>query len=174
VGFRPPPGRTLAARGDEPPRRHRGDGQPAAVVVARDVTDRLRAEERFRILADHSPVGIYIVQDGAFQYVNPRFERITGYAEEDLVGRNPLWLVHQDDRERVHDFAIEMLKGERAADYEYRIVNRPARSAGSSKARSMNTTAAARPQQLHGCHGTQTAEEEQEKLLRDLANSNEG
>jgi PAS domain S-box-containing protein len=102
-----------------------GSGEPTgAVVVSRDVTDRRRAEERFRLLANHSPFGIYIAQDGRFVFVNPQFVRYTGYGEEDLLGMNPLDLVLPEDRAEVRENAVQMLKGERSFEYEYRIVNR--------------------------------------------------
>jgi len=52
-----------------------------AMVMLTDITDRKRieyalieSEERFRILSDHSPVGIALSRpDGAFEYLNPRF-----------------------------------------------------------------------------------------------------
>jgi len=100
-------------------------GEPAgAVVTSRDITERRKADQRFRLLADHSPVGIYIAQDGRFVFVNPQFARYTGYAEEQLLGMKPLDLVLPEDRDYVRENAVQMLKGARSFEYEYRIVNR--------------------------------------------------
>ena len=94
------------------------------VIISRDVTERRQAEERFRLLADHSPIGIYIAQDREIKYANPRFEQLTGFPIEELKGLDPLALVLAEDRQGVHDNAVAMLKGERLAEYEYRILNK--------------------------------------------------
>ncbi len=42
-------------------------------------------EDKFRKIAENSLVGMYIIQDGLFKYVNPRFAEITGYKVEELI-----------------------------------------------------------------------------------------
>ena len=37
------------------------------------------SEEKFRSLVEESLVGVFILQNNQFKYVNPRFERIFGY-----------------------------------------------------------------------------------------------
>lgn len=70
-------------------------------------------------------LGIYIVQEGKFQYVNPVFQNSTGYTEKELLGKYPLDLVHSVDREVVRKKAIENLKSEnRSIPYEYRLVKK--------------------------------------------------
>ena len=55
--------------------------------------------DKYRTLADCSLAGIYVVQAGRFQYVNPRFTEMLGYErEEDLIGREFLKIVHRLDR----------------------------------------------------------------------------
>jgi len=76
-------------------------------------------------LIKNSPVGIYIVQDGKFQYVNQRFADISGYAVAELVGSDSLSYVHTEDREQVRANAVKLLKledTERVRPYEYRII----------------------------------------------------
>src|ERR1700730_17560511 len=46
--------------------------------------DHLEGSEAFFRVAEASPIGIYIVQDGRFQYVNPEFRSVTGYGRMDL------------------------------------------------------------------------------------------
>jgi len=72
----------------------------------------------------NSPIGIYIIQDGRFRFVNPEFQRITGYSEEELKGLESLALVHPKDREMVRGNAIQMLKGSRHTPYLARIVSK--------------------------------------------------
>jgi len=94
------------------------------IVVARDVTERRRADERFRVLCENSPIGLYIAQDGVFVYVNPQFEQYTGYSAAEILGARPLQLVVEEDRQGVRDKAVKMLKGESSGEYEFRIVNK--------------------------------------------------
>ena len=54
------------------------------------------AEEKFQSLVEHSLVGIYIIQNGKFVYVNPKFEEAFGYNENELNNRDVLELVHPD------------------------------------------------------------------------------
>lgn len=70
--------------------------------LRREVQERKTAEAKFRGLVEQSLVGIYIIQDDRFVYVNPKFAAIFGYAVEDIAGRmGPLDLTAQADREQV-------------------------------------------------------------------------
>ncbi|OGN95198.1 MAG: hypothetical protein A2Z75_02310 [Chloroflexi bacterium RBG_13_50_10] len=68
--------------------------------------------------------GIYIVQNGKFQYANALFQELTGYSEPELLGKYSLDLVHPEDREKVRENAIESLKGGSSLPYEYRFVKK--------------------------------------------------
>jgi len=81
-------------------------------------------EELFQILRINSPVGLFIIQDGMFQFANNVFRGVTGGSPEDLYGTKSLNLVYPEDRDMVKEKAKKMLKGERSAPYRYRIVNK--------------------------------------------------
>ncbi|MBF0288939.1 MAG: PAS domain S-box protein [SAR324 cluster bacterium] len=61
--------------------------------IVRDITERKKAEEeKSRLVAavDQATEVIVITdKDGLIQYVNPAFERITGYSYQEAVGQNP-------------------------------------------------------------------------------------
>jgi two-component system cell cycle sensor histidine kinase/response regulator CckA len=69
----------------------------AGIVIFNDITDRVRAqrasfesEEKFRALVEQSPLGISLIaKDGQYTYLNPRFQKITGYTIDDIpTGRD--------------------------------------------------------------------------------------
>ncbi len=61
-------------------------------VLARDITDKLKAEQEQRLLeaAVNSAAECITVlnQEGLIEYVNPAFEAQTGYSRDEVVGRN--------------------------------------------------------------------------------------
>ena len=65
----------------------------AGIELVRDITARRRGEEdrvRLAMAVDQSAEAVVITdREGAIQYVNPAFERITGYSPADAVGKNP-------------------------------------------------------------------------------------
>jgi PAS domain S-box-containing protein len=81
-------------------------------------------ENLFETLANKSPVGLYIVQDGKFCYTNPTFQSNTGYSEDELLGRNALELAVPEDRKLVRENAVKMLKGELTSPYQFRVTHK--------------------------------------------------
>jgi PAS domain S-box-containing protein len=58
-------------------------------------------ENLFEILANKSPVGLCIVQDGRFCYINSYFSATTGFTLDELVGNDSFVIVFPEDREAV-------------------------------------------------------------------------
>ncbi len=100
------------------------EGKVINLVLLRDIDARRRAEELLRGLANRASVGIYIVQDRKFQFVNLLFQKYTGYSESELLSRDSLSLVNPEDRETARGHAVTMLKGEQIPAYEYRFTNK--------------------------------------------------
>ena len=99
-------------------------GKQAILGSTVDITERRRTEEILRTLSNSSTIGIYIVQDGQFKFVNPQFQVYTGYNEDEIIGANSLRLVFAEDRQGVRESTIKMLKREKISPHEYRIVNK--------------------------------------------------
>jgi len=90
--------------------------------LQRQIMEREEAEELYETLANSSPFGTYISQDGEFQFVNPQFESYLGLSKDKLLGTNPLMLVHPDDKEMVRESAIAMLRRNHLLPYEFRVM----------------------------------------------------
>ena len=70
------------------------NGRPGRVVgMSFDETEQVRDKERLRFLSnavEQSPVSIVITDlDGNIEYANPKTTEVTGYAWEELKGKNP-------------------------------------------------------------------------------------
>lgn len=90
------------------------DDRFVIVAVMRDVTERRRAEEALRLktrAVEASESAIMVVDfrrpDHPVEYVNPAFERMTGYAAAEVLGRNCRFLQGRDrdqpDLQRIRD-----------------------------------------------------------------------
>ncbi len=68
-----------------------------------ELTERVREHEhQFRALVEQALTGVYIIGDGRFRYVNPRFAQIFGYSVEEVLALESVAeLVHPEDRDLV-------------------------------------------------------------------------
>ncbi|MCX6123032.1 MAG: PAS domain S-box protein [Ignavibacteriales bacterium] len=84
------------------------------------------SEELFRTLAEKSLVGIYLIQDGVFRYVNPRFANIFKYSVDELTDRlGPGDLTHPDGWLSTHNQIHSSIKGNvKSTHYFYRAVTK--------------------------------------------------
>lgn len=68
-------------------------GKQLRVTALIDITAVRRTEEQLRKLSravEQSPASIVITdREGRIEYVNPRFEQVTGYTREETIGQNP-------------------------------------------------------------------------------------
>ncbi|MCX7966035.1 MAG: PAS domain S-box protein [Syntrophorhabdaceae bacterium] len=94
------------------------------ITMMIDITERRKAEELFRTLANNSPVGVYIMQKEKIKFVNNYFKEITGYEDEELIDRNPISMVYFEDIEKAIKETYRMIKGERKHPYEFRIITK--------------------------------------------------
>jgi two-component system, cell cycle sensor histidine kinase and response regulator CckA len=101
--------------------------------TVQDITDRKRAEEalresesKFRDLAEKSLVGIYLLQDDLFAYVNSKCADILGYEIDEIANRvTARQIIFPDDWPMVEENLHKRISGERTSlHYELRIVTK--------------------------------------------------
>lgn len=81
----------------------------------------LASEERFRTLAESALVGIYVLQDGKYAYVNPAMAHIFGYSVAEMTGMSPREIVQPCDYGMVSENIQRRTTGEvRTIQYEVR------------------------------------------------------
>jgi diguanylate cyclase (GGDEF)-like protein/PAS domain S-box-containing protein len=110
-------------------------GSRARLVLANDVTERKQAEEavraaeeRFHSAFDHAPIGMNLLDlDARFIQVNRAFCAITGYREEELIGRTCQSITYPEDLEKEAQGMRRMAAGEIE---HYQIEKRFVHSAG--------------------------------------------
>ncbi|WP_338739014.1 PAS domain S-box protein [Haloplanus salilacus] len=63
------------------------------LISSRDITERKRREQKlkqFREAVEQTGHAVYITDtDGSIEYVNPAFEEVTGYSEDEVIGDTP-------------------------------------------------------------------------------------
>ncbi len=108
-------------------------GVQAFVANIHDVTERVLVEEalresenKFRDLAEKSFVGVHIIQDGFFRYVNARFAEIHGYAVDEIVNKKvPQDMILGDDLPAVVEKTLRRASGEiKSLHNEFRIITK--------------------------------------------------
>jgi len=102
----------------------------------RDITDRINAEqklkeseEKFRLMAEQAVIGIFIIQNYKFPYVNNKLAEITGYSVEEMLSWKPKELIklfHPDDLEFIREQGEKKLRGDPTAvkHYQYRGIRK--------------------------------------------------
>ena len=118
-------------------RRHDGEG-PAAWFEARavrwgdgvvvsfsDVAPRKRAEADIELFLTLSQDLICVAgMDGYFKYVNPAWESLLGYTNDELLSRPFLSFIHPEDHRKNDDEVVHLQSGRPTRDFENRYVAR--------------------------------------------------
>ncbi len=94
----------------------------------RDITERVQAEEAYRILVDQAQQGLVIFQEQRIVFANATMAAINGYSVEEMLA----WtiddfnqLIYPDDRPMVWNYVHDRLEGKPVpTSYEYRIVRK--------------------------------------------------
>lgn len=92
-------------------------GEDKVFWIARDITERKQAEmalqnseKRFRALIENSSDGITLLgANGTLVYASDSTQHVLGYSSEEIVGRDPMHLIHPDDQVNIRDFLRELI-----------------------------------------------------------------
>lgn len=72
-----------------------------------------QSEEKYRNTMDSVQIGVYIIQDFIFQYVNPAMTTIFGYNAEEMIGKmSPLDLIEAEQHRQIKKDLIRKASGE--------------------------------------------------------------
>jgi diguanylate cyclase (GGDEF)-like protein/PAS domain S-box-containing protein len=108
-------------------------GEPRALIsVIRDITDRKRAEEalreselKYRTLVEATHDYVFMVdRKGLLTYVNPNFEKATGYSLSDLKGHPFTIVIAPGERKTIIDRFKKGVRGAPSLPYETELLGK--------------------------------------------------
>lgn len=97
------------------------------LAYARDITERLRAESKYRTLVEQIPVVTYIVSLKPLPttvFISPQVEAQFGFTVQEWLNDRSFWVkrLHPDDKDRILEEVSASLKRETPYHLEYRIL----------------------------------------------------
>jgi PAS domain S-box-containing protein len=99
-------------------RRITFSGEPALLAVARDISERKRAERelqsseaRFRFLSENAPIGVSMSREARIIYSNPAYLRMFGFEMDELYNRPSIELFAPQSRAEVAERAARRAQG---------------------------------------------------------------
>ncbi|MFX1586992.1 MAG: PAS domain S-box protein [Promethearchaeota archaeon] len=112
------------------------DGNLKAQIISRDITNRKKAEqklkdseEKFRIMAEQSHIGILIIQDYNIKYSNQKSADIIGYDKEEIESwkiKDLVKLVYEEDQEKFIEIVRKKYQDEISAikNFQFRALTK--------------------------------------------------
>jgi len=109
------------------------ENKPIGILaVCRDITDRKQAEEKlrsseekFRALTETTASATLVVQGEKFRYVNPAFERLSGYTLQDLQEMRFWDIIHPDFQRLVKERGFARQRNEKIPTrYEFKYITK--------------------------------------------------
>lgn len=96
-------------------------------AVQRRTTEKAfkESEDKFRVLADTSPVGIAVLQGDRDVYINDYAAQMSGYSKEELCAMNFWDIIHPDFQDIIKERGLARQRGENVATkYEIKYLTR--------------------------------------------------
>jgi len=95
------------------------NGRPARIVLANDVTEKLKAEkalrlseEKYRRIVENANEGILLMgTDARITFVNPKLAEMIGYGEEEVENLSILNFVYDDDKDKAVNYITKNKEG---------------------------------------------------------------
>ncbi len=106
------------------------------ITVFDDISERknselklVESEEKFRTITEQSFIGIAILQDFTFKYVNKQFSDTLGYSSDDILKWKPrefFQIIHPEDKEMVQTIAEEKYYRTKGvlANIQFRVIKK--------------------------------------------------
>ena len=94
------------------------------IVSFRNIEEWKQLEKLYKIMAEKSQAGVYIARDRKIIYLNNIVAKYTGYAPEELVGKDRLYCVHPEDKKILTKNLDLALKNKSFSPYMYRIITK--------------------------------------------------
>jgi PAS domain S-box-containing protein len=115
-----PSGKTIIWENTATPIKDAEGNITACLEVVRDITNRKRTEAalkdsevKYRTVVESSLVGVYIIQDGVFKFVNNRWYDMYGYTSEEIIDKfGPVELTPLEGKNTVEENLKRRLSGE--------------------------------------------------------------
>jgi diguanylate cyclase (GGDEF)-like protein/PAS domain S-box-containing protein len=129
------------------------------------------SKERYRALVENASDIVFRTDDnGRFTFINPSAIRITGYEEEELIGKHFPTLIHKDSRdEAIKFFGRQFVKGLQNTYSEYPIIAKDGREVWLGQ----NTQLIMENGKFTGFQAVSRDITERKRLEKDLKNSEE-
>ncbi|MBN2323360.1 MAG: PAS domain S-box protein [Spirochaetes bacterium] len=105
-------------------------GHPSLVgAISFDISERIRIEEKYRLVTENIPVAVYsgqTVGQSSKIFITGRIEDLTGFTADEVCKDPELWpsIIHPNDREKVLRKVTEMKKVKKNLNAEYRIITK--------------------------------------------------
>ena len=100
-------------------------GEPADLLIVRDIRERKRAEEeRNRIFNLSSDLVGIAGFDGIFRQINPAWQQVLGYSLEEIMARPFHDFIHMDDRNKTQAEMEKLAAGNITIDFENRYMHK--------------------------------------------------
>lgn len=100
------------------------EGRPYLIGIFRDTSEQKKTEAELRKLSaaiEHSVNVVFITdRTGRIEYLNPTFERVTGWPREEAIGKNPSILASGDKTREEYDGLWKMIMAGKTWRGEYR------------------------------------------------------